>query len=304
MVGQLHSETTSVMIERVRQSITGGGGTPSFFQHSRRSSEEDNLDLGLKDKVAILTGGSRGIEKACAKELLAEGALAVLVSKSPDSNAAAVREFEKTYPGRVIGIPTDVNDHAAIGAMTEQVIAEFGRIDILINAAATVIPQDFFKMDDAHLTSLLDQKFNAAARCIRHVVPHMRKNKWGRIINVSGLAGRQPHFTVVPAALNNSAMLNLTKALATELAKDNILINAVVPYIIDTERQTETMQEWAQMTGQPEAEVRQQRISKVAVRRMGLSDEVSALVAFMVSERASYVVGTAWYVDGGGAMTL
>ena len=158
--------------------------------------------------------------------------------------------------------------------MTAQVIAKFGRIDILINAAATVIPQDFFKMDDAHLTSLLDQKFNAAARCIRHVAPQMRKHKWGRIINVSGLAGRQPHFTVVPAALNNSAMLNLTKALATELAKDNILINAVVPYIIDTERQTETMQEWAQMTGQPEAEVRQQRISKVAVRRMGRPDEV------------------------------
>jgi 3-oxoacyl-[acyl-carrier protein] reductase len=262
------------------------------------------LDLGLKDRVAIITGGSRGIGHACAKELLAEGAIAVLVSKSPDSNAAAVREFEKTYPGRVIGIPTDVNDDVAIGAMTEQVFAKFGRIDILINAAATVIPQDFFKMDDAHLTSLLDQKFNAAARCIRHVVPHMRKRKWGRIINVSGLAGRQPHFTVVPAALNNSAMLNLTKALAVELAKDDILINAVVPYIIDTERQTETMTEWAQMTGQPEAEVRQQRISKVAVRRMGRPDEVSAVVAFMVSERASYVVGTAWYVDGGGAFTL
>jgi 3-oxoacyl-[acyl-carrier protein] reductase len=262
------------------------------------------MDLGLKDKVAVITGGSRGIGKACAKELLAEGAIAVLVSKSPGSNAAAVREFEKTYPGRVIGIAADVNDDAAIGRMTEQVVAQFGRIDILINAAATVIPQDFFKMDDAHLVSLLDQKFNPAARCIRHLVPHMRKNKWGRIINVSGLAGRQPHFTVVPAALNNSAMLNLTKALATELAKDNILINAVVPYIIDTERQTETMQEWAKITGQPEAEVRQQRISKVSVRRMGRPDEVGAVVAFMVSERASYVVGTAWYVDGGGSMTL
>ena len=262
------------------------------------------MDLGLKDKVAVITGGSRGIGNACAKELLAEGAIAVLVSKSPDRNVAAVREFEKTNRGRVIGIAADVNDDAAIGTMTEQVVGKFGRIDILINAAATVIPQDFFKMDDAHLTSLLDQKFNPAARCIRHVVPHMRKQKWGRIINVSGLAGRQPHFTVVPAALNNSAMLNLTKALATELAKDNILINAVVPYIIDTERQIETMQEWAKITGQPEAKVRQQRISKVPVRRMGRSDEVSAVVAFMVSERASYVVGTAWYVDGGGSMTL
>lgn len=262
------------------------------------------MDLGLKDKVAIITGGSRGIGKACAKELLAEGAIAVLVSKTPEANAAAVREFEKTYPGRVIGIPTDVNDDAAIRAMTEQVAAKFGRIDILINAAATVIPQDFFKMDDADVAGLLDQKFNPAARCIRAVVPHMRKRKWGRIINISGLAGRQPHYTVVPASLNNAAMLNLTKALAVELAKDNILVNACVPYIINTERQDETMKEWAKMTGQTEAEVREQRVSKVPVHRMGTPEEVGAVVAFMVSERASYVVGTAWYVDGGGSMTL
>jgi 3-oxoacyl-[acyl-carrier protein] reductase len=262
------------------------------------------LDLGLKDRVAIITGGSRGIGKACAKELLAEGAIAVLVSQSPQNNAAAVREFEKTYPGRVIGIPTDVNDDAAIGAMTAQVIKTLGRIDILVNSAATVVPEDFFKMDDAHLSNLLNQKFNAAARCIRHVVPLMRKRKWGRIINLSGLAGRQPHFTVVPAALNNAAMLNLTKSLAAELAKDNILINAIVPYIINTERQDETMKEWAEMTGQTEAEVRKQRVSKVPVGRMGTPDEVAAVVAFMASERASYVVGTAWYVDGGGSMSL
>ena len=262
------------------------------------------MDLGLKDKVAIITGGSRGIGKACAKELLAEGAIAVLASKTPEANAAAVREFEKTYPGRVIGIPTDVNDDIAVRAMTDQVAAKFGRIDILINAAATVIPQDFFKMDDAAVAGLLDQKFNPAARCIRAVVPHMRKRKWGRIINISGLAGRQPHFTVVPAALNNAAMLNLTKALAAELAKDNILVNVCVPYIINPERQDETMKEWAQMTGQTEAEVRDQRVSKVPVRRMGTPEEVGSVVAFMASERASYVVGAAWYVDGGGSMSL
>ena len=132
----------------------------------------------------------------------------------------------------------------------------------------------------------------------------MRQRKWGRIINISGLAGRQPHFTVVPAALNNSAMLNLTKALAAELAKDNILVNAVVPYIINTERQDDTMREWAKTTGQTEAEVREQRVSKLPVGRMGRPEEVAAVVAFMASERASYVVGTAWYVDGGGSMTV
>jgi 3-oxoacyl-[acyl-carrier protein] reductase len=262
------------------------------------------LDLGLKDRVAIITGGSRGIGKACAKELLAEGACVVLVSKNPAINASAVRELGNRHPDRVLGIPTDVTDDAAIAAMTAQVVERYGRIDILVNSAATVIPHDFFKMGDGELAALLDQKFNPAARCIRHAVPAMRQRQWGRIINISGLAGRQPHFTVVPAALNNSAMLNLTKALAAELAKDNILVNAVVPYIIDTERQDETMKEWAQMTGQTEAEVRQQRVAKLPVGRMGRPDEVAAVVAFMASERSSYVVGTAWYVDGGGAMTL
>lgn len=262
------------------------------------------MDLGLKGKVAIVAGGSRGIGKACANEFLAEGAFCVIVSRSPEVNSSAVRELAKRYGDRVFGIPTNLAEDAAVEAMTAQVLARYGRIDILVNSAATVIPEDFFKMSDGELTHLLDQKFNPAARCIRHVVPDMRARKWGRIINISGLAGRQPHFTVVPAALNNSAVLNLTKALAAELAKDNILVNAVVPYIIDTERQDETMREWAGMTNQPEAEVRRQRISRIPVGRMGRPDEVAAVVAFMGSERSSYVVGTAWYVDGGGSMTL
>jgi NAD(P)-dependent dehydrogenase (short-subunit alcohol dehydrogenase family) len=262
------------------------------------------VDLGLKDKVAIVTGGNRGIGKACAAELLGEGAVVVLVSRNAEVNAAAARELGKPHPDRVLGIVADVTDDAAIAAMTAQVAERYGRIDILVNAAATVIPQDFFKMGDGELTDLLEQKFNPAARCIRHAVPHMRKRKWGRIINISGLAGRQPHYPVVPAALNNSAMLNLTKALAAELAKDNILVNCVVPYIIDTERQDDTMREWAQTTGQTEAEVRRQRVSRLPVGRMGRPDEVSGVVAFMASERSSYVVGTAWYVDGGGSMTL
>ena len=260
------------------------------------------MDLGLKDRVAIVTGGSRGIGKACAKELLAEGARVVIVSKDAAVNAAAVRALGT--PDRVLGVPADLTDDAAIAAMVARTIEKFTRIDILVNAAATVIPQDFFKMCDGELAGLLEQKFNPAARAIRHVVPHMRQRKWGRIVNISGLAGRQPHYPVVPAALNNSAMLNLTKALAAELARDNILVNAVVPYIIDTERQDDTMREWAHTTGQTEAEVRKQRVSRLPVGRMGRPEEVSAVVAFMASERASYVVGTAWYVDGGGSMTL
>jgi len=173
-----------------------------------------------------------------------------------------------------------------------------------VNAAATVIPDDFFKMSDSYLTAIFDQKFNGVARCIRHVVPDMRTRKWGRIISISGLAGRQPHFQVVPAALNNAAVLNLTKALAAELAKDNILVNAAAPHIIDTERQEDTMTEWAKITGQPMEEVRKQRMARIPVGRMGRPDEVAAMVAFLASERAGFMTGSAYYVDGGVSLTL
>src|SRR5512136_1544211 len=104
--------------------------------------QEDDLDLGLKDRVAIVTGGSRGIGKACAAELLAEGASVVLVSKNAEANAAAVRELGQRHPDRVLGVPTDLADDAGVAAMTARAVDRYGRIDILVNSAATVIPQD------------------------------------------------------------------------------------------------------------------------------------------------------------------
>jgi NAD(P)-dependent dehydrogenase (short-subunit alcohol dehydrogenase family) len=151
---------------------------------------------------------------------------------------------------------------------------------------------------------VFEQKLNGYARCLRHVIPVLRAQKSGAIVNISGLAARQPHATTIPVGVNNAATLNLTKGLANDLAKDGIRVNAVIPHIIDTDRQDETMREWAGITGQTEAEVRAERMAKIPLGRMGRAEEVGDVVAFLASDRASFVTGAAWHVDGGVAVGI
>ena len=193
------------------------------------------MDLGLTGRVAIVTGASRGIGRACAAELLAEGANVVVASLDPTRNAAACRELSGKA-GRVLGIPIDIESDESIRLMVERTLAEFGRLDILVNNAALVSPGDLYTLSDEQWGRNFEKKLNGFARCMRHAIPPMRARRWGRIINVTGLAGRQPQPNAVATGMNNAAILNLTKAMANDLARDGILLNAVVPTATLTER--------------------------------------------------------------------
>ena len=144
------------------------------------------MDLGLKDRVAIVTGGNRGIGYAISAELLKEGAHVVVASLDPARNAQATDKLKGQSNGRVIGVPTDLSDPAAVESLFRKTLAEFGRLDILVNNATNVTPGSFFTMTEENWDQAFDNKLRGTVRCIRHAVPPMRERKWGRIINLSG----------------------------------------------------------------------------------------------------------------------
>jgi 3-oxoacyl-[acyl-carrier protein] reductase len=257
------------------------------------------MDLGLAGKVALVTGGSRGVGRAIAASLLREGARVMLAARDPKRLEATREALARETGGTVRAHAADLESDTNAKALIEATIEAFGHLDILVNAAGTVNPAEFLSLTEDRWPAVFEQKLNGYVRCLRHAIPVMKGRGWGRIINVSGLGAREAGARTVPVGLNNAAVLNLTKSLAYALAPDNILVNAVIPHIIDTDRQDETMRELAALTGRPEAEIRKQRVAEIPLGRMGRPEEVGDVVAFLASERTSFVTGAAWHVDGG-----
>lgn len=262
------------------------------------------MDLGLAGKVALVTGGSRGVGRAIAASLLREGARVMITARDPSRLKATRAALEQETKGEVREVAAELGRDADAKAMIDTTLKTFGHIDILVNNAATVMPDDFGSLTEERWAGIFEQKLNGYVRCLRYAIPPMRARRSGRIINLSGLAGREGGARTIPVGVNNVAVLNLTKSLAWELAPDNIRVNAVVPYIINTDIQDETMRTFAALTGRPEADIRKERVAELPLGRMGRPEEVADVVTFLASERTSFVTGAAWNVDGGACHSI
>ena len=257
------------------------------------------MDIGIAGRVAIVTGSSRGIGRAVAERLCREGANVALCARNPESLAEAGRALEAIGGGRVLTVETDLTEPAAAGRVVEATAAAWGRIDILVNNAGAARGIPFDELTQELWLENLQLKLFGYLRMARLVLPHLRRNGWGRIVNVAGVAGLQPSPLAMPVGLNNAGILNVMKALADAEAAHNILVTTVCPGPILTERQTKLLQDAARVKGTTVEEAQREATSAIPLRRMGRPEEVADVVAFLASERASYITGSIMIVDGG-----
>ncbi len=262
------------------------------------------MDLGLGGKVAAITGGSEGIGLATAQRLAEEGARVAICARRPDILRSAAEAVRSATGAEVLSVVADVAKPGDPERFVGETIERFGRIDVLVNNAGREAIGAFEAAGDEAWQADLDLKLFGAIRAIRAALPAMRRSGGGRIINVTHIGAKQPRARSVPTSVSRAAGIALTKALSKELAEAGILVNTVCVGLIWS-GQWERRRLMLSPPPSPQEYERQVMAERAAalgtipLGRMGRSEEVADLIAFLASARAGYITGTAINVDGG-----
>lgn len=258
------------------------------------------MDLGLKGRRAIVTGGSSGIGFETARQFLEEGARVLITGRNADKLVKARDDLAKSTGGEVHAVVADMRHESDIAKMVETAKEKLGGVDILVNNAGTMYSGRFAVLTDAEMKNQLETKLFGFLRAIRAVYPMMKAQKWGRIVNTIGGAGKEPDPYMFGSGMTNSALLNLTKSLSTEFGDDNVLVNAICPGWVDTNlwrMNAQGLQK--ELDVKSEDEARKLAAKKNALGRMGKPEELANATVFLCSERASYITGVSLNMDGG-----
>jgi 3-oxoacyl-[acyl-carrier protein] reductase len=252
------------------------------------------MELGLKGKVAIITGGTEGIGKATALTLAREGAKVAICARRKALLDATAAEITKAG-GEALAVVADMSKAADCERFINEVVQRFGRIDILLNNAGTSARGKFLELDDATWASDIELKVFGAIRCTRLAVPHMKKQGGGRIINITISSAKQPGAESMPTSVSRAAGLAITKALSKEFAADNILVNTIcIGKIKSGQHERRYTKDGVS------ADDYYARLGKdIPLKRAGEAQEVANVIAFLASDAASYVTGTSINLDGG-----
>ena len=257
------------------------------------------MDLGLTDRVALVTGASRGIGRAVALALASEGARVAMCSRNQATLEATAQEVRAKTGAEVFTVAADLSTLEGVTRVTDVTRQRFGRIDILVNNAGAIRAGDFLSIPDEQWITDWNLKLLGYIRMARAVFPLMQSQGGGRIINIIGAAARNPTATYLPGGAANAALVNFTKGLADLGAKSNILVTAVSPAATRTERWESLLASHAKAEGKSVEQVRAEREAAYPLGRIALPEEIADLVCFLASARAAFLSGICITVDGG-----
>ena len=256
------------------------------------------MEISLSGRTAIVTGGSKGIGLAVATRFAQSGADVAIVARGKETLDEAVAAIKKTAKGRVIGAQADVGSAADIQRAYDEVMKAFGKVDIIVNNAGTSRAMAFEKVTDEILMGDIEQKLFAAVRLIRLVAPQMKERRWGRIINVLNVGAKALRPNSMPSSVSLAAGMAMTKALSAEFAPHNVLVNAMLVGLIESDQWVRRHK--AQGKGESfEAFAAAMSKGRIPIGRMGKAEEFARMACFLCSDAGSFITGVAINVDGG-----
>jgi 3-oxoacyl-[acyl-carrier protein] reductase len=257
------------------------------------------MDLGLKTKVALVTAASRGLGRAVAEELAAEGASVIICARNEETINRTANEIALSTGAELLAVAADVSKPEEVARLVQSGVERFGHIDILVTNAGgpPAGPFESFSLEQWEAATRL--LLHSAVELARHVLPGMKERRWGRILNITSIAVKQPVDNLILSNSLRAAVTGFARTLANEVASFGITVNNIMPGYTRTERVEELARMMAEKEGITPAEFVARWEKEIPMRRIGTPREFAALAAFLVSERASYITGTSIPVDGG-----